>query len=172
MKILVALPDNRFGLGQWSLLDDDEIVQLGPYAADGKADNAMAAAKGNPTRDPKKQFGDTPLGEYEGKLSFVPDTPENRRAYGLPDDSKSIPVIHLKPISGDGLTRQQNEDKAAGHHVEMGLLIHAGPPNAQNQLRSTHGCLRVWGKDFSLVVPVIKACGAGFVLPVSIILKP
>ena len=178
MKILISLPENRLGYGQWSLLDDDGKIQLGLFVCYGKADSAMAAAKGNPTRDPKKQFGDTPTGEYVGSLGYVVDTPDNQHAYGLPDDSGKIPVIWLTPLPGDTdvWKRQLSEDEDAGlavvQHVNMGLAIHTGPPNASGGLRPTFGCCRTWQKDFSLVVPVIKSLGVNATLPVSIVPKP
>jgi hypothetical protein len=178
MKILATLPANRLYLGQWSVLDDDSVVQLGPFPADGKSDSTNAAAHGNPTRDPKQQFGDTPTGEFKGLLGSEPDTPDNRHAYGLPDESGRIPVIWLTPIEGDTdvWKRQLSEDEAAGlpvtKHVNMGLAIHTGPPNAQNQMRPTFGCIRTWQQDFAKVVPLIKALGVGATFQVSIVAKP
>ena len=151
MRILATLPSERWDIGTWALLgDDDQIISgYGTFPADGKSDNSSASAHSNPLRDPTKPFGDTPIGEYTGTLSYVPDEPQNRRSYGLPDETKSIPVIRLQPQVGDtqAWQRQTNE----GITVNMELMIHAGPPNGNNQLRPTHGCLRTWQNDFTKV---------------------
>lgn len=166
MKILVGLPANRWNLGQWSVLDDDDVTMMGPWAADGKSDSMAAAHHNNPERYPTRAYGDTPTGQFVGTLGSEPDTPDNRWSFGLPDETGNIPVIRLKPIEGDSdaWKRQTSE----GRLVDMGLLIHSGPPNGASQLRPTHGCCRVWQKDLSQVVPLIKALGEGATFPVSI----
>jgi hypothetical protein len=149
MRILVTLPSDRLLLGQWFLEDDDGVTILGPFPCDGKSDNAAAALHGNPSRDPAKPFGDTPLGEYSATLGYIYDSPDDRRSYGLPDKSGMIPVIWLKPLLGytQAWARQTNE----GLTVNLGLAIHTGPPNGNNELRPTHGCCRTWQQDFTPV---------------------
>ena len=169
MKILAQLPANRLILGTWSLLNDDGSTNLGPFQCDGKSDNANAAAHGNPTRDPRRQFGDTPTGDYLGTLAHVPDTPENRYGYGLPDASGGIPVIWLTPQKGDGTSDAWVRQSSEGLSVNMGLAIHSGPPNATGAIRPTFGCLRTSEQDFSRVVLIIATLGAGVKIPVSIV---
>jgi hypothetical protein len=166
MKIVAQLPANRLILGTWSLLNDDGSTNLGPFQCDGKSDNAAAAAHGNPTRDPRKAFGDTPTGNYIARLAHVPDTPENRYGYGLPDDSGAIPVIWLTPQEGDGTSDAWARQTSEGLDVNMGLAIHSGPPNGSNALRPTYGCLRTWEQDFTQVRPLVAGIGP---FPVSIV---
>ena len=61
MILRVTLPRNRNIPGELVALDDDGYV-IHQCPVLGKADNARAAAAGNPTRNPLLPFGDTPRG--------------------------------------------------------------------------------------------------------------
>lgn len=124
MKITAKLPHDRTQEGQIFLND----VLLG--RARGKADGQMAASKGNPSRDPRKAFGDHPSGTC--KVFEVRDcTPEQAHSYGPRK-------ICLAAIDGDAKIR---EDAEPGWD---GLEIHGGDPQPDGvSLRATYGCLRV-----------------------------
>lgn len=66
--IHVSLPSDRTSTGFIMLVAGGKTL-AGPFRVLGKADNAMAAKKGNATRDPKQPYGDTPTGEYAGTLA-------------------------------------------------------------------------------------------------------
>ena len=125
-KIVVSLPRNRSSLGKLALIDDSGELIYGPVRAYGKADNAMAARKGNPTRDPKRPFGDTPSGGYA--VRFSPAPMADRSTYG------QYRVGFLDPLSGDALTAEENG--------RTGLWLHGGTVR-DGQLRPTYGCIRV-----------------------------
>lgn len=129
----VQLPADRTGLGRLRLLDSSDAAVFGPIPAYGKADNAAARAHGNPTRDPLKPWGDTPLGVYRCTLATVAVTPTIERKYG------PFGYIVLDPLSGPALVARQNG--------RFGLLIHAGALNAQGKLRPTFGCVRIADGD-------------------------
>lgn len=162
MKILISLPSDRWYKGDLDVVDDDGVVVVDGVPADGKSDQASAIAAGNPTRDPQMPYGDTPIGEYNGELSYVVNTPENRRSYGDPDETGEIPTIDLTPLPGD---TQAWRAKLNGR---IGLKIHAGALGAGNQLRPTHGCCRLFQVDMTAVLVWVKKLTAGVTFPVNI----
>jgi hypothetical protein len=140
MRLRSVLPANRWLSGRLWLEDDDGVVLLGPYPCRGKADGAIAAWHGNPSRDPVEPFGDHPTGEYvvsdvvRGKLPL--------RTYG--------PYFFLlDPVGGQALEAEEAERR--------GLAIHGDDPNDDGSLRATEGCLRVANKaiaDLAILVRV------------------
>jgi len=126
--ILIELPADRSKLGQISLKNQDQLL-WGPAACYGKADGQSAADHGNPTRDPLKPFGDTPLGTYACVIGHPAVTPKIAHSYG-PNG-----YIVLSPVSGPAKIAEQNG--------RFGLLIHGGDLNAAGKLRPTFGCVRV-----------------------------
>jgi len=131
MSILidVQLPRDRTQTGSLSVSDDAGTALAGPFDALGKADNAAAKARGNPTRDPTRSFGDTPTGGYRGFVNHLTRTPANDRTYG------PQAIITLDPTSGQA--------KIAKTNGRFGLLIHGGDLNAAGRLRPTFGCVRL-----------------------------
>ena len=61
-KIIAKLPTDRTKEGEIRLLIDDAVQGL--WRCRGKADSAMAAHHGNPSRDPTHEWGDHPAGMY------------------------------------------------------------------------------------------------------------
>jgi hypothetical protein len=108
----------------------------------GKSDNAAAARRGNPSRDPTRPFGDTPAGEYAcaiGRPGAV--TAELERKYGPHG------WIALDPIAGQALQAKRNG--------RFGLLIHGGALNAKGRLRPTHGCIRMFNPDLAALLRAV-----------------
>lgn len=124
MNILVKLPHDRTQEGQIFL----NGVLLGRCR--GKADGQEAAKHGNPSRDPRRPYGDHPDGV--SKVFEVRDcTPEQAHSYGPRK-------ICLMPQDGDAKVR---EDAEAGW---SGLEAHGGDPQPDGVgLRATYGCLRL-----------------------------
>src|ERR1700685_2774255 len=120
MKIQVELPEDRTRPGQWHVFDDNGIRLFRPSGCLGKSDNAAAAASGNPRRDPERENGDTPLGDYQATLTYEPDTPDFRRSYGETDETGRIPVLLLEPLEGP------TQAWRAHLNGRTGLMIHAG----------------------------------------------
>lgn len=131
MRIQVALHKDRTQPGRFQVLADAvSTVLFGPVACLGKADNHDAALHGNPTRDPKLQFGDTPTGDYRVAARVPHTTGEtDQHTYG------AFPSLLLDPQSGDALL--------AKHAGREGLMIHGGAPSTTGGLRPTHGCIRL-----------------------------
>lgn len=108
----------------------------GPFRCLAKSDNLAAAAAGNPTRDPLRKMGDTPLGRFSLSL-IAPGTPE--RSYG--PGKRYL----LDPTGGAALLAKRNGRR--------GMEIHGGPLNIGGQLRPTHGCIRV---DDATITELLK----------------
>lgn len=137
--IVIALPHDRSQPGILRVLEEDgrEVLRV-PCL--GKADNLGAANHGNPSRDPRKPFGDLPTGSYAIRgLSPVDATdPEEINRYG--PHGKFV----LEPLSGDAFAGKENG--------RYGLLIHGGLPAAGQKLRPTYGCARLFDADMAQLV--------------------
>lgn len=135
MKIEVKLPTDRTHLGNLLLLNDDGDIVLGPVPCLANSDSEYAQINGNPTRDPLKRGGDTPLGQWTATWEkFTGSVGESvEHSYG-PHGK-----VHLHATGGDALTAQNNG--------RTGICIHSGPLNpaytATLGLRPTHGCIRI-----------------------------
>lgn len=110
----------------------------------GKADNAKAMAKGNPSRDPLRPYGDTPTGVYE-PVRLV-DFGDAELAKGTAVGSRWFPLVGA---SGDAAVACGPElmPGVAGRIVggRTGLGLHAG--RAGDRLFPTYGCLRLLESD-------------------------
>lgn len=111
----------------------------------GKADNQHAIVAGNPSRDPKKSYGDTPTGTFRGRLLYKFPDECLIAHYGTsvtcprtaPMET-GVPFLKLVGIDGDAKIR----DLAAGeqHGFDAGLGIHS---HGTGHLVPTFGCVRV-----------------------------
>ena len=126
MKIRSILPRDRMRAGTIDVVNDAGDVIFGPVAARGKADSQIAAAHGNPTRDPTHVDGDHPAGTYHVvHIQRDKPTPHSFGPF----------FLLLDPTGGDALIAKKNG--------RAGLAIHGGDPAADGSLRATEGCLRV-----------------------------
>lgn len=142
MKILISLPDDRHQRGVLSIMDGDTAVYRCPCL--GKSDNATAARKGNPKRDPTFPYGDTPLGKYE--VTFIWRRASYHRTlgwYGIPLDPINT------PDGGDAYTAEQNGRTA--------LVIHGGRSqrSGNGNLIPTFGCIRVFDDHMDDIARVL-----------------
>lgn len=141
--IAIALRLDRRIPGELSAYGGTGERLHGPCPVLGKADNAGAAAHGNPARDPLRPYGDLPTGTYE-VLGWSPVDPEDVKevnSYG------PAGKLVLDPMAGDALLAKQ-----AGRY---GLLIHGGAPAADGTgLRPTYGCARVSNADMAHLAEV------------------
>jgi len=160
VRIEILLPRDRNRYGDLSLISEpDKGVKLPEqrllhFPCFGKADNQGAADHGNPTRDPLKPFGDTPLGDYVGTVVRFADGQikdhDTLRKYG------PYGYIVLTAVAGDALKAQD-----AGR---FGLLIHGGDPGLNGILRPTFGCIRLANAH---IAGLLGYCRAGEHLRVS-----
>lgn len=146
MKLLVTLPPNRAYSGYFLATDDDGVL-LASGRCLGKSDNGQAARHNNPDRDPTKEYGDTPTGDYH-PTKAVMWAFENKFGKGW------IPI--------DGATGQA---MAAMEGGRSGLAIHAGRMYSDGRLTPTYGCVRVSTVDFDKIV----AAAAGGEILVTVI---
>lgn len=151
IQIRVILPVDRTQYGTLQVSDDAGTALAGPFDCYGKSDNLSAKAKGNPTRDPTRSFGDTPTGKYRGFVNDMARTPANDKTYGPQG------VISLDPQSGQA--------KVAKENGRFGLLIHGGALNAAGRLRPTFGCVRVADGD---MVAILRAIPKGERIDVTV----
>ena len=129
MHILATLRPDRARAGTL-ILADEKGVQLYECPCLGKADNGKAAKEGNPSRDPTKPWGDTPLGRYGStRITWYADR--------TPIGEAAIPLPLVEAVGA-----QVEAAKANGRY---GLFIHAGRGTS---LRPSYGCLRVAFPDF------------------------
>jgi hypothetical protein len=137
------MPKDRMKPGILSLYDDQGTKQHECLCL-GKADNAAAAAAGNPSRVTTEPFGDTPIGTYETTSCLVADHPKLGKY-----------VINLFGATGDAKeARRINKDKKP---TRSGLAIHATPPaeidgsRGEDRLIPTNGCVRVLDRDMEII---------------------
>lgn len=145
VTIKIDFTADRWQTGTLSLVDKNGATLAGPFRTLGKADNANAAAKGNPTRNPLRRWGDTPTGTYRVVRLQSSGPGTNYPAYNYGPDA----VIVLDPLSGDALTAKQNG--------RTGLLIHGGAPGENGRLRATHGCIRLSNADMAALLLALRA---------------
>lgn len=139
MRIEINLPANR-NLPGWLRILDATGASLFGCACLGKADNLEARRRGNPNRDPLKPYGDTPLGQWRGRIS--PKPMADTRTYGI------HPVIMLTPVGGDAL---------AAHDLgRRGIWIHGGALRI-GSLRPTYGCIRVANEHMAAILEIFSA---------------
>lgn len=144
LTIQVTLPRDRTRLG--TLICGDFTC-----ACLGKSDSLTAHKNGNHSRDPLKQFGDTPLGTYTVSIGPV----------GWPMSSYGThPVLTMDPTGGDALVAESVGKRS-------GLLIHGGALNREGKLRPTFGCIRVRNEHQKELVDRVKRAGGTALLIVS-----
>ena len=85
LTIKVKLPTNRDKTGTLELIDPfTGLAIFGPVPVLGRAAKDTATAHGNPTRNPTKSHGHTPLGKYDVQniVTNGPGTPRTFEVYG------------------------------------------------------------------------------------------
>lgn len=153
MKILVELPKDRSILGTLRLFDDGggEVFRCECL---GKADQEAATAHGNPTRDWRLPFGDTPLGEFNVIHDAISPTEANVYSFGTAYAEARFPAS-----SENSSIRVFDLYSTEWEHKRPGLMIHGGTLNAAftfwNGLRPTHGCLRLSNADIDRLIGLI-----------------
>ncbi len=134
-RLVVEVGADRNRCGRLSLIDARGRMVCGPFAVAARSSDALAAANGNPRRDPLLRFGDTPTGGYairqlakSGKGTKLPAAQFGPHG-----------IIVIEAISGDAACAE-----ATGR---FHFLISGGDLSASGQLRSTAGSLRLSNKD-------------------------
>jgi hypothetical protein len=128
-RIEVRLPPDRRGIGDLRVYGPNGGLLAGPFPCLGKADNARAMDKGNPTRSRHFPYGDTPTGRYAA--------------------TRFVIFQHRHPRLGNGwipLEGIDGEAREAAMNGRTGLGIHGG---RGDMLPPTYGCLRMRDRDLA-----------------------
>lgn len=124
------LRHDRAQPGEFRLIDPaGSPVLVG--ACLGKADGQQAAKVGNPSRNPVRPYGDTPLGRY---------APARLTTFNPPHPRLGLYGIELIGEAGPAL---------AAMAERAGLWVHGG--RGDGRLVPTYGCLRLLDRDMAAV---------------------
>lgn len=140
-RIKIFLPSSRVPPGWLHLIGGlGQLIESFPCL--GKADNERALAKGNPSRDPVRPFGDTPTGLYlPTKVERFSGTHER------------IGLAWIPMVGGGRANDQAATACAPGKMQRTGLGIHAGRDGSK--LFPTYGCIRMLTGDFNDLIATI-----------------
>ncbi len=147
-KFVVVVPEGRRAAGRGVLLGENGRVRLGPLAVLATASDAVAARHGNPERDWREPFGDTPTGSYVIAGALPPGAA--RRGSGA--EFGLLGALALAPAAGNALVALR-----AGR---IRFLLHGGPLDSNGLLRPTCGGLRVSDADLVALVRAINEANA------------
>lgn len=137
MKLVFTFPSDRRYAGYFTLVDEQGVLVMSGRAL-GKADNARAMKADNPTRDPRKPYGDTPTGIYGPSHFVTPEMPHARLGkYWIP----------MTGASGDA--------EVVDGSTRWGILIHAGRLHTDGRLIPTYGCIRLSDRDLDQLHDVL-----------------
>lgn len=138
VRIDIVLPKDRHQTGELLVTVDGH--RLPPMRCLGRAANEKAAEAHNPSHDPTRRNGDTPVGSYIARFGVTPRPSQGQRGFGTH-------WIPLDPIGGQA---QKAEDNG-----RAGLAIHGG--RGDDRFVPTAGCVRVHDKDFAIMRTAIGA---------------
>src|SRR6185437_7471773 len=101
--------------------------------------------------------GNTPTGEYDGN-TFLSTEGQSQRSYGR--WGKMV----LKPLSGNALIAQDlfHRRELRIHGGDLGTWYGTGSHAKSNQLRPTHGCLRLSNADMRQLYEALMDAGVDF----------
>ncbi len=130
-RMIIELPADRNRCGALTLIAASGKRICGAFPVAARASDALAAAHGNPDRDPLFRYGDTPTGSYR-----VNRVLRSGRGTGF-SAARFGPhgLILIEALSGDAACAEANG--------RFHLLIIGGELAPSGQLRSTAGSLRL-----------------------------
>jgi len=144
MKLLAKIDPRRDREGTLTLLDATGKTVIGPVPVCGTADEALAKAQQNPSRDALRPGGHPPFGRYRlAKIEGV----EPRGRWG-----KGPNVLAFEPESGDALRAES--------FGRLLLELHGGAPGPEGMLRATGGGLRVSDEVIQELAARLEGAGA------------
>jgi hypothetical protein len=133
-KLVIVVPTGRRTCGRAALLGGGGELRLVPFRVLATADGPAAARHGNPGRDWRRPFGDTPTGSYA--IAGARDA-----------------ALVLAPVSGNALE--------ASRSARSRVLVEGGPPDESGRLRATLGGLRVSDADLARLLRAVEEASAG-----------
>lgn len=143
-RLVIEFSSNRDRCGRLTLFDGNGSKVCGPFPVAGRASGHLAAANGNPSRDPLFRYGDTPSGGYavrrlEKSGQGTPFPPAQFGPHG---------VVVLEGILGEAACAEANG--------RFHILICGGRLSAKGLLRSTAGGLRLNNEDHRVLVAALR----------------
>ncbi len=147
LHILVTLSVDRRRVGTLQVFADRPGQQRALFRckALGLADAATALRAGNPSRDPRKPFGNAPCGAWDGCQLVT--RPKFRPNDGI--GPRWIPLHHTK--AADEATRRLLNPRRPMCRWQLG--IHAGWGNGHLML--AQGCIRLRDDDFDRLAALL-----------------
>jgi hypothetical protein len=143
-RLLIEFSSDRNRCGRLTLVDRAGRRICGGFAVAGRSTDSLAAAEGNPRRDTKLLYGDTPTGRYRlartmksGKGTFFPTAEFGPHG-----------VVVLEAVAGDAALAEAN----GRFHV----LLQGGRRAANGGLRSSAGALRLANDDLRLLMAALR----------------
>lgn len=146
-RLLIEFSFNRGRCGTLTFFDSRDGKVCGPYPVAGRSTDSLAAARGNPRRDPTLCFGDTPTGSY--RLSQILKSGKGTSLSAAEFGPHGVAVIEA--VSGAAATAEANG--------RFHLLIEGGRRGADGGLRSTTGSLRVANEHLRILIAAIRKAG-------------
>ena len=145
-RLIVELLPNRDRCGGISFVNAAGRKICGPFPVACRSSDNLAAANGNPQRDPLLRFGDTPTGGY-----LVRRILKSGKGTAFPA-SRLGPhgVIVTEPVSGDAASADANG--------RFHFLIIGGDLSSGNKLRSTAGSLRLRNDHLRSLIKALASC--------------
>jgi uncharacterized membrane protein YgcG len=125
LKIVVKVSARRDTAALLEIMDGSKTLVRDQACT--RSDNKSAAQRYNPGHDPLRPGGHSPLGRYQ-LTAHEPTPAEAASEYG-------VELFLFEPLSGQAL-----EAEAFGR---LGLLLYAGSPGQDGQLRRTQGGVRL-----------------------------
>jgi len=147
IRIVVALPRDRDFCGSLLVFADSGEALCGPFPVAARAGDALAAAHGNPSRNPLQRYGDTPTGAWRVReiLASGSGTPFYEQEYG-PNG-----VVVLEAAGGEAALADANG--------RFRLFIQGGELSLDGRLRVTAGAMRLTNAALAALIASLKAKG-------------
>jgi len=125
------LPRDRDLCGSLQVFGTTGEAVCGPFAVAARANDALASARGNPTRNPLQRFGDTPTGTWRVR-EILPSGPETIFSVA---EFGPHGIVVLEATGGDAALADANG--------RFQVLIQAGDASPDGRLRATAGAFRL-----------------------------
>jgi hypothetical protein len=155
-RIQILMSADRGRCGSLRLFGAGEKLLAGPFAVAARATDRLAAANGNPGRNPLFRYGDTPSGTYR----LLSRQPTGGRHGFAADEYGAAGIILLRPVAGDAALAEAN-----GRYI--GAII-GGEPAASGRLRSTAGAFRLANADLRALIKALGKTPEGVICQCNI----
>jgi len=146
-RLVVEFLADRGRCGRLTLFDLRGRRLCGPFPVAGRSTDSLAAAHGNPRRNPILRYGDTPTGSY--RLSQILKSGKGTSLPAAEFGPHGVAVI--EGISGAAAMAEANG--------RFHFLIQGGRRAASGDLRSTAGALRLANEHLRVLMADLRRAG-------------